>query len=308
MPSTSSLPRRLLITGATGLVGDALVTRIREVDPSVELRALSRHPKRNAIRGVQMFGWSPSERELDPAALDGVTGVFHLAGETVAQRWTQEVRQRIHTSRIDALDLIREACETAGSTPRLVSASAIGWYPDSPESMAESDAAGPGFIADVVQAWEKAAHRFGALGGQHVSLRIGLVLSPKGGVLAKLLPLYRLGLGSPLAPGTQWQSWIHIDDLVSLFLHAMSTPDMDGAYNAVSPNPVTQRQFSQALAGALRRPHFLPAVPRFVLRAVFGEAAAALLASNRIEPKRTLESGFEFGHAFLPAALASLLR
>jgi len=255
-----------------------------------------------------MFGWSPSKGELDPAALDGVTGVFHLAGETVAQRWTPKVRQRILTSRIDALDLIREACETIGNAPRLVSASAIGWYPDSPESMTESDPAGSGFIADIVQAWERAAHRFGALGGQHVSLRIGLVLSPNGGVLAKLLPLYRLGLGSPLAPGTQWQSWVHIDDLVSLFLHSMGTPGLEGAYNAVSPNPVTQRQFSQALAGALGRPHFLPAVPRFVLRAVFGEAAEALLASNRVEPKRTLDSGFEFEHALLPAAMASLLR
>lgn len=308
MSQVPALPPCLLITGATGLVGRALVAGIRKLDPSVELRALSRSPERPALDGVQMFGWNPARGELDPAAVDGVTGVFHLAGETVAQRWTPAVRQRIYDSRIDALDLIGKACISVGSAPRLVSASAIGWYPDSPERMTESDPAGSGFIAEIVQAWEAAAQRFGALGGHHVSLRIGLVLSPDGGVLAKLLPLYRAGLGSPLAPGTQWQSWIHIDDLVSLFLHAMGSPNMKGAYNAVSPNPVTQRQFSQALAGALRRPHFLPAVPRFVLRAVFGEAAEALLASNRIASERTLESGFEFEHPVLPSAMASLLR
>ncbi len=307
MPNPQFLPQRVLITGATGLVGKALVARLQREFPSMQLRALTRNPERTDMPGVTLFGWDPNSGRLDEAALDGLDGLFHLAGETVAQRWTSAARDRIRSSRIDSLDLLRASCEKRGLAPRIASASAIGWYPDSPHAMIESAPAGEGFIADIVQGWELAAHRFGALGGGHVSLRIGLVLSPNGGVLSKLLPVYRAGLGAPLAPGTQWQSWIHLDDLAALFIHSMTHSAWQGSYNAVSPQPVTQRAFSQALADTLNRPHFLPAVPRLALRIAYGKAANALLASNRIVPDRTTTSGFEFQHVELRPALASLL-
>jgi len=307
MTTAPTHPQCILITGATGLVGRALVSRLQSEFPGTELRALTRNPTRNPLPGVQMFSWDPAQGQLDKAALDGVDGLFHLAGETVAQRWTPTVRERIRSSRIDGLDLILEACTRKGVSPRLVSASAIGWYPDSAEVLDESAPAGSGFIADIVQQWESAAQRVGQLGGGHVSLRIGLVLSTNGGVLAKLLPLYRAGLGSPLSPGTQWQSWIHIDDLVSLLVHAMAHREWQGSYNAVSPHPVTQRTFSKTLARSLNRPHVLPSVPRVALKLLYGEAANALLASNRIAPARTLDAGYVFAHEKLDEALLALL-
>ena len=303
-----SLPECLLITGASGLVGRALVGQLQREFPNVELRGLSRRPHRHGLDGVRMFAWNPDDHTLDPEALDGVGAIFHLAGETVAQRWTPEVRRRIRSSRIAGLGLLRDHCDRLGLHPRLVSASAIGWYPDSPEALDETAPCGPGFLSEIVRDWEEAAAEFGALGGGHASLRIGLVLAAGGGVLGRLSPLYRWGLGSPLAPGTQWQSWVHIEDLVSLFLHAMGHTDWSGAYNAVAPESVPQAEFSRTLARVMRRPHVLPAVPQFALKLLFGEAAQALLASNRIVPARTEASGFAFRHPQLAEALTDLLR
>lgn len=304
-------PKRALLTGATGLVGKALVEKIRTKSPQTEIRILTRSALPSIQIGcdhVKAFQWAPSKGQIDPAAIAGVDCVIHLAGETVAQRWSPSVRRNIRTSRIDALHLIRSECEKQQTAPRVLSASAIGGYPSNDAEQNEKSQFGEGFIEDVVRDWEQAVRQLGELGGGNVCLRIGLVLSPNGGVLERLLPLYKFGLGSPLAPGTQWQSWIHIHDLTDLFVHAMLHPKWSGAYNAVSPYPVQQRDFSQNLAKALSRPHFLPAVPQFALQLLFGEAAHSLLASHRISPQRTLASGFVFEHPELGDALNALLR
>lgn len=298
----------ILITGGTGLIGRRLVQALSQRHPQRRLHLLSRRDQ-PAVHGSNryFFAWSPDHGTLDPRALEGVNTVLHLAGETVAQRWTPAVRARIRHSRIGGLTLIQKMCEEQGLCPRVVSASAIGGYASSPDLQDEHAPFGQGFIETVVADWESAAQSLGALGGGHVCLRLGLVLTPKGGVLGRLLPLYRMGLGSPLSPGTQWQSWIHIDDVVGLFLHALDTPDWSGAYNAVSPHPVRQANFSAELAGALRRPHWLPRVPRIALRILYGEAAHALLASHRIQPARTESEGYAFQHPHLKEALAHLL-
>ena len=303
---TNAFPNVVLMTGATGLVGTAMVQRIAHGHPATTVRILSRSGDQvNHIGGVPVEGWSwdPQAGTVPPAVVDGVECIVHLAGETVAQRWSPSIKRRIRASRIDSLGLLQEACKRRGVAPRIVSASAVGWYPSSAEIQRESQPLGTGFVAEVVGDWEAAAAGLGELGGGHVSLRIGLVLSKQGGVIAKLAPLYNWGLGSPLSPGTQWQSWIHIQDLVRLFLCAMGRPDWSGAFNAVSPTPVQQKWFSASIAEALSRPHFLPPVPRMAIRLMYGEAADALLASHRIIPERVLHEGFQFDHVELDAAL-----
>lgn len=310
-PSSGTPPHlegAILVTGGTGLIGRRLLQALAQRHPGCRLHVLSRRDRSASNDAtLRFFRWSPDEGPLDPKALEGVGTVLHLAGETVAQRWTPAVRTRIRQSRIDGLAWIQQACEKQGLQPRVISASAIGGYASSAEPQDETAPLGQGFIESVVKDWEAAAQSLGALGGGHVCLRLGLVLTPEGGVLQRLLPVYRMGLGAPLSPGTQWQSWIHIDDVLGLFLHALESPDWTGAYNAVSPNPIRQSDFSADLARALRRPHWMPPVPRAALRLLYGEAAHALLASHRIQPTRTRSEGYVFQHVELRDALSSLL-
>lgn len=306
----SGFPDCVLITGGTGLVGRALIRRLSMEHPDTEIRLLGRTARLSeAVGGISVRGhtWNPAEGSMDRSALDGVDCIVHLAGETVAQRWSPAVKRRIRDSRIAALGLLEAACTAEKLAPRIVSASAIGWYPSSDRIQRESDPVGSGFIAAVVRDWEAAAASLGSLGGGHVTLRTGLVLAAGAGVLGKLTPLYRLGIGSPLAPGTQWQSWIHIEDLVSLFVRAMRRPEWEGPFNAVSPDPIQQQAFSRSLAKALGRPHVLPAVPQWAIRLLYGEAAHALLASHRILPAKTRAAGFEFQHQNLDDALRDIL-
>lgn len=298
----------LLLTGATGLVGSALIARIHREQPNRSIRVLTRRPSTVRTIGgaeVKPYAWSPVDGELDLQALEGVQHVVHLAGEPVAQRWTPAARARILRSRVDGLNLLTEASRSLGMAPRIITASAIGWYPSGEEWCREGDPAGPGFLAEVVTQWEAAAARLGGLGGGHVALRIGLVLSAQGGILERLLPLYRWGLGAPLASGRQWQSWVHIGDLTGMFMRALQEDSWSGAYNAVAPEPIRQRAFSQALAAALGRPHILPPVPAWALGLRFGEATAALTASHRVEPVRFTEAGFSYRYPELSAALAA---
>ena len=308
-PSSRSLTT-VLVTGASGLVGRSVVRRLHEEYPLAKIHILGRNASGvRELDGIPVrgFHWDPDGGHLDPTALHGVDGLVHLAGETVAQRWSPIVKARIRSSRIDSLGLIEAACREHALAPRVVSASAIGWYPSGDSAQDESTPAANDFLAEVVRDWEAGAAALGSLGGGHVSLRIGLVLSSQGGVLGKLTPLYRFGLGSPLAPGSQWQSWIHIDDLTNMILQGLSSNAWEGSVNAVSPNPVTQREFSRTLARALGRPHVLPAVPRFAIQLLYGEAAHALLASHRIIPAKALASGFSFRHPNLEDAMRHLL-
>ena len=306
-PSDSS---PILITGASGLVGRALTAELTRCLPHRPLRVLTRTPPNRARASelpVQAFGWDLEKREIQKGALEDVGTVIHLAGEPVAQRWTPEAKKRIRASRIDSLDLIRAACRDAGVAPHVISASAIGFYPPGDEAKTESMAGGSGFLADVVAEWEKSAGDLGHLGGGHTCLRIGLVLSTQGGALERLLPIYKWGLGAPLASGEQWQSWIHLEDLVALISEAVQNDDFHGTLNAVAPGPVRQREFSHALATALGRPHFFPAVPSWALRLWFGEAAEALLASHRILPEKLQALDFQFQHPDLHSALQDLV-
>lgn len=297
-------PAPILVTGASGLVGTALVARWRARGRPV--RTLVR--RRPAAPGE--FFWDPVRGELDPAALAGVGAVVHLAGENIAAgRWTARRKAAIRASRVEPTRLLAAACAARPERPAVfIGASATGIYGDrGDERLDESAAPGAGFLADVCAAWEAALAPAAAAGIRTVALRTGVVLTPSGGALAKMLPLFRLGLGGRLGSGRQWFSWIALGDLLGAIEHVLDAPDVAGPVNSVAPGAVTNAEFTAALAAALRRPAFLPA-PAFALKLALGEMAeAALLAGARVEPRRLLASGFVFRWPQLAPALRHLL-
>ena len=228
--------------------------------------------------------------------------VVHLAGANVGQRWTASHKANILKSRTEGTALLANALAQAGFSGTFIQASAIGLYGEC-EHAGESSLKGEGFLSDVTAAWESAAKGLLPEGARHVTMRIGLVLSDRGGTLDKLLPIYRLGLGAPLGSGQQWMSWIHLDDVVRFVVHAASDPHVVGPHNLVAPEPVTNRTFSQTLAHTLSRPHVAPAVPAFALKLAMGEMASLLLTSQHVVPENLNRMGFTWTAGRLDEAL-----
>lgn len=255
--------------------------------------------------------WDPAGGGLDPEALRGVEAVVHLAGENISDgRWTASRKQELLESRRTGTRLLAEAVARATGGPRtMISASAIGYYGDrGDEQLTETSAPGAGFLPEVAEAWEKATEPAKAAGVRTVSIRIGLLLTPEGGLLQRMLSPFRLGVGGPLGNGKQWMSWIAADDLMGGFLHALSRDDIRGAVNAVAPEPVRNADFTRTLGRVLHRPAVIP-VPAFALRLAFGEMAdGAILASTRVVPAVLQASGFPFKHPTLEPALRHLLK
>jgi len=275
------------ITGASGFIGRAVAENLRD----------SGH----IVRAVSLRGG------LEPGALAGVNAVVHLAGEPVAQRWTAAARDRILRSRVEGTRALVAAMR--GQPPQvLISASAVGYYGSrGDEVLTESAPPADDFLGRVAAAWEEAAQAAESLGVRVARLRIGVVLGPSGGALARMLPPFRLGVGGRLGSGHQWMSWIHIDDLIALIAFLMKESTVRGAFNATSPFPVTNREFTRALAEAVHRPAILP-VPAFALRWMFGEMSEVLLASQRAFPDAAQRAGFVFEHPDIYAVLAQLVR
>ena len=299
---------RVVVTGGTGLVGPVVLRRLLEVGD--EPVVLSRDPSkaRSVLpAGCQVVGW-PGDAAAEAAALEGAAGIINLAGEPIAQRWSPSVKRRLVESRVGTLGRLQAALARCRVRPSvLVSASAVGYYGDrGDEILTEKSPAGSGFLAETCVLWEEAARRAGELGLRTVQLRIGVVLAKEGGALARLLPIFRLGGGGPVGSGRQWMSWIHAEDLASLFVFALKEPEASGPLNAVAPGPVTNRTFAAALGKELRRPAFLPA-PAFALSLAFGEMASVLLEGQRVLPARAMELGATFRFPGLEAALHDLL-
>ncbi|MFN7701678.1 MAG: TIGR01777 family oxidoreductase [Deltaproteobacteria bacterium] len=291
------------VTGASGLVGRALVDAL--VRDGVEVVSFSREPSRlPAAQRRNGRVWPPSP---DDVALDAVV---HLLGEPVVGRWTRAKREAILSSRVDGTRRLIEAIEALSPARRprvLVSASAIGFYGDrGDEALAEGSSAGSDFLADVCVQWEREAARAESLGVRTVMLRIGIVLSRRGGALEAMLPAFRMGLGGAMGSGSQWWPWIHIEDLVGLARFAIDHEDIRGPLNATAPEPVQQREFAATLARVLARPAFLPA-PAFALRAALGAFSQELLASRRVLPERARKGGFSFRFPRLEDSLRDLL-
>ncbi len=293
------------LTGGSGLIG----TRLRQ--------ALTRRGDRvvSFVRDPARAGpgdrfWDPASGHLDALAVEGLDAVVHLAGEPIASgRWTAARKRRILESRVRSTRLLCDALATAQEPPSvLISASAIGYYGDRGEAwIAEESEPGEGFLAEVCVAWEEATQAARAAGIRVGLARIGVVLAPEGGALARMLPIFRLGLGGRLGNGRQYLSWIGIDDAVAALEHALDCEALSGPFNLVGPKPVTNAEFTRTLSRVLSRPAVLPA-PSLALRLAVGEMAQALLLdSARIAPRRLQSTGFRFRHPDLEGALRSLL-
>jgi uncharacterized protein len=298
----------IAVTGSTGLVGNALVKAL-EIDGHCVRRVVRRSARPQAGEGNEIR-WDPAAGTIDAAAFHDVDAVVHLAGESVAaHRWTAAVKREIRDSRIRGTRLLCDTLAGLASRPAvLISASAIGYYGNrGDERLDESSPPGAGFLADVCQEWEQATTP--ALGAdiRVVNLRIGVVLSRKGGALKSMLTPFKLGIGGAIGNGRQYFSWITLEDLVRVMQFALSAAALSGPVNAVAPQAVTNRKFTETLGRVLRRPTVLP-MPAFAARLAFGEMADEMfLASARVEPKALATAQFEFAHPELEAALRHLL-
>jgi uncharacterized protein len=297
------------VTGATGLIGTKLVRVLR--DRGDDVTVLSRSPeKAQALLGVNAVAWDPMGGPAPEEALRGRDAVIHLAGEPVAQRWNDDVKRRILESRETGTRNLVAGLAALNGTERpgvLVSSSAVGFYgKHGDERVPESSPAGDDFLAGVCVAWEREADAAAAHGLRVVKIRTGVVLDKDGGALKTMLPPFKLGVGGPVAGGDQYLPWIHVDDLVGLYLHALGDAAWSGAYNGAAPEPVTNKAFSKALGRALHRPAFAP-VPAFAIKLLYGDMAEIVTEGQRAVPERPLASGFAFRHPDLDAALKDAL-
>lgn len=296
---------QIVISGASGLVGGLLVNELRSVGHQVVTLV------RRASAGAGEVRWDPARGELDPAAIEGFDAIVHLAGENIASgRWSHERKRMILESRVQGTSLLSRTLAGLQCKPRvLVSASAIGFYGHRGDAeVDESSPAGKGFLADVCREWEAATDTARDAGIRVVNLRIGMVLSAAGGALPKMLGPFKAGLGGVTGDGRQYISWIALDDLVGVITQAITDDRLAGPVNAVSPRPVTNREFVATLAKLLHRPSVVT-LPAMAVKLMFGEMGQALLLEGaRVRPTKLIECGFAFRYPDVEAALANELR
>ncbi len=296
---------KVLISGSGGLIGAELSAHLSKKGETVGrlVRAKS------SASGPQVL-WNPVARIIDIKGLEGFDAVVHLGGDPIAEgRWTPEKKARIRDSRVRGTRFLAESLARLSRPPKaFLCASAVGFYGDrGDETLTEESGPGKGFLPEVGQQWEESCRPAAQAGMRVVNLRFGIVMSPKGGALKKMLPPFLFGLGGRLGSGKQWMSWISLPDVAGAIAHALGNEALKGPVNIVSPNPVTNREFTLALGRALHRPAVMP-VPAFAVRLLFGEMAdAALLASTRVEPKRLKSTGYRFRHPEMEPALRELL-
>jgi uncharacterized protein (TIGR01777 family) len=298
---------RITVTGATGLIGSALVREARERGDDVTV--LSRSPERaRDSLGVKALPWDLMSEPAPVEALAGRDAIVHLAGENVAQRWSDRAKAAIRDSRVRGTRNLVAGLAAADPRPSvLVSSSAIGYYgPHGSEPLDEEAPPGNDFLAAVCAEWERESRAAQPLGLRSVQVRTGIVLDRHGGALAKMLPAFRAGVGGPVAGGRQYMSWVHREDVVSMILAALDGEDWAGPINATAPEPVTNRTFSSALGRALHRPAVAP-VPALAMRLLYGEMAQIVTTGARVVPAKALVLGYRFRHAELNEALSSAL-
>ena len=301
--TTAQPTLRIAVTGATGFIGERLVPLLAAAGHTVV--TISRHEPRPGTADVQ---WDPAHGVLDPARLEGIDAVIHMAGANVGQRWSDQARREIRESRTLGTSLLARTLAGLERRPSvLVSMSAVGYYGNGGERvLGEDSAPGTGFLAEVVQDWESAAGAARDAGIRVVHPRLGVVLDGHGGALERLLPPFRLGLGGRIGAGEQWMSWIAREDVARALAFLLGAGEVAGPVNVVAPEPVRNAEFTRELAGALDRPAFT-VVPEFALRALYGQMAEeTLLVSQRVTADRLQQAGFTFEYPTLQQALASL--
>jgi uncharacterized protein (TIGR01777 family) len=301
------MPQKVLITGGTGLIGSRLTELLLE--KGYEVAYLSRR-KSEGTR-VKAYLWDLDKGYVAEEAIREADCIIHLAGAGVAdERWTSSRKKEILESRTRSSRLLYEGLQrTPNKVKTLLSASAIGIYgaDRGEELLTETSSPGNDFLAEVTKAWEGAVQPVAGLGIRTVLLRIGIVLSDKGGALAKMAQPVRLGAGSPLGSGKQWVSWIHVDDLCRLFFYCLENPEVHGPYNAVAPEPATNEVLTKQIAEVLDKPLFMPNVPAFALKLAVGEMAATVLGSARVSSQKITQAGFTYQFPGLTPALRDLL-
>lgn len=297
------MTKKILITGASGLIGAKLTQRL--LKHGYRVAHLGRSKNTGSIEG---FVWDPTKGTYDAEAMHKVDVVINLAGAGVAdKRWTAKRKQMIRDSRIASVNLLAEMLKNT-SVETVIGASAIGYYGMSTDQkhFEESHSPGSDFLAQVTNEWEKAYEQIGDQRKRLVNFRIGIVLAKEGGALQEIAKPIRYFVGAPLGDGQQVLSWIHINDLCDMFLYAIENKDMEGAYNAVSPNPISNRQITKAIAKELKRPLLLPFVPAFILKLLLGEMASIVLGGSVVSSKKIEGAGFTFSFKKIEAALGDL--
>ena len=299
---------KITLTGATGLIGSRLVRALKARGD--EVTVLSRNPaKAREVLGVDAVEWDPMAGPAPAAALAGRDAVVHLAGENVAQRWTDDAKRAIRASReVGTRNLVAGLRDAEPRPAALIASSAVGYYgKHGDERVGEDTPPGDDFLAEVCVVWEREAAAARDLGVRVVHIRTGVVLDAGGGALAKMLPFFKLGNGGPGAGGDQYLPWIHADDVVGLYLAAIDGHDWDGPVNGAAPEPVTNAAFSKALGRALHRPAFAP-VPGFAVALLYGEMAEMVTEGQRAVPNRAQALGYSYAHPDLDEALSDALR
>lgn len=296
---------KIAVSGSTGLIGSALIPFLKEQGHEVF--------KLMRVRADLLpdeIGWDTHRGVINPSLLEGMDAVVHLAGENIMGRWTEAKKEKIRTSRVVGTKLLCQAlCSLKHPPSVFVAASAIGYYGDrGDETLIEKSPKGEGFLPNVCEQWEEATGALKEKGSRIVNLRIGMVLSGKGGALKQMLPVFKWGLGGKMGLGNQWMSWIAIDDLIRIIDFALHKEQLAGSLNAVSPYPVTNQTFTETLGKLLHRPTFM-AMPACAVKLVFGQLGTELLlSSTRVSPRKLEEAGYPFAYPHLDKALQHILK
>ena len=299
---------KVLITGATGLIGTELVSLLLQNGISVNYLTTSKKKIVNELN-YNGFYWSPEQGLIDENCLMGVDSIINLAGANIAKRWTNSYKQEIIESRLLSSALLFKALKNnPNQVKQIVTASGTSIYPNSDTIIYDENSTqiNDSFLGNVVVKWEESTDKFASLGLKVCKLRTGIVLSSKGGALVEMLKTIKLGLGSAFGSGKQIQSWIHIHDIAALYLFAIKN-DLEGVYNAVSPNPVTNQELTFTIAKVLKKPLFMPNIPKFVMKLMLGEMHELLFENRNLSAKKIEEKGFEFKYKTIDKALINIL-
>ena len=294
----------ILVSGGSGLVGSATIQLLLENGHTI-YNLTTQKALRSEHAKVHHIYWNPKSGEVETSAIPAIDAVVNLAGFSVANKWTKENKEKMISSRIESTRLL---VKISGQAHTFISASASGIYRDTDEWQDEQSAFANDFLAQLSITWEEEAQKARVNGARVALLRIGVVLDQREGALGKMIPFFKMGLGSAVGRGSQYMSWIHLHDLARMLVFAVENKTVEGAYNAVAPAPVTNKQISKSLAKALNKPFFLPNVPAFALRLAFGEMADMLFTSKRLKSEKIQQAGFTFQFPDVDSAMRDLFQ